>query len=408
LPSEQLYISTYDKTPGFTWRGRPLWASINLDAVSYNISQIKRQVGPKTEVLAVVKANAYGHGAVPVARAALATGASGLAVACTDEGVQLRQAGITAPILVMGYTPSWEVGNIVSNNLIPTVTTSELVNALASIGYSSGKRFPVHMKIDTGMHRFGLMPEEAKDLASLIKDLPSLDLIGIYTHFASADEVDKSFTLQQFSNFMEAIKDLPEVRYRHAANSAAIADLPEMALDMVRPGISIYGCYPSKAVGRSLDLKPALSLRSYVTRVLRLSKGESVSYGRTWTAERDCRVALISCGYADGLPRLLSNRGNVLIRGVRAPIIGRICMDQCLADVSHIVEQVAPEDEVVIIGRQGDEEITVEEIADQAQTISYEILCGISARVPRVYTQDGQVVEVTSLVNPPSRIGSSP
>ncbi len=395
-----MYIPIHDDEGGFEWRGRPLWATVDLDAVCHNIARIKLHVGPKTEVLAVVKANAYGHGAVPVAQAALAAGASGLAVACTDEGIQLRLAGITAPILVMGYTPLWEVPNTVQHDLTPTVTTSDLVNSLASVGQSNGKQLRVHIKIDTGMHRFGVTADEAKRLASLIGDIPSLELQGIYTHFASADESDKSFARQQFQNFIDATHGLPQVKYRHAANSAAIADLPEMALDMVRPGISIYGCYPSQTVGRSLDLKPVLTLRSYVTRVLGLSRGDSVSYGRTWTAERDCRVALISCGYADGLPRLLSNRGNVLIRGVRAPIIGRICMDQCLADVSRI-EQVEREDEVVIIGRQGDEEITVEEIADQAQTISYEILCGISARVPRVYTRDGQVVDVTSLVHLP-------
>ncbi|MSQ15922.1 MAG: alanine racemase [Dehalococcoidia bacterium] len=399
MSTEQLQPYSDDRYSGVRWRGRPLWASISLDALRHNIHQIKKHIGPKAEILAVVKANGYGHGAIPIARAALSAGANGLAVACTDEGVQLREAGITAPILVMGYTPAWETGNIVLNDLIPTVSTSQLADSLASAAQSSGKVLPVHLKIDTGMSRFGVTPAEARDLALLISRLPSIELAGIYTHFAAADEADKSFTQQQFSRFLDATRNLPQVRFRHAANSAAIADLPEMALDMVRPGISIYGCYPSKMVGRSLDLRPVLSLRSYVTRVLQLSRGDSVSYGRTWVAERDCRVALVSCGYADGLPRLLSNRGNVLIRGERAAIVGRICMDQCLADVSHI-EEAQPEDEVVIIGKQGDEEISVEDIAEQAQTISYEILCGISARVPRVYTQDGQVVTVTTLVNP--------
>ncbi|MEK7215094.1 MAG: alanine racemase [Chloroflexota bacterium] len=379
--------------------GRPLWAEVDLDALTHNIRQIQRRIGPDRQILAVVKANAYGHGAPAVAGAAVAAGATHLGVACVDEGVQLRAAGIGAPIVLLGFLPAWEAAVAVVHRLTPTVTTPETAHALDAACRTHRTTVDIHLKIDTGMGRFGVNPDEAPAFAQFLQTLPTLNLRGVYTHFAVADETDKTFTRRQFALFMETAGRLPPGLLRHVANSAAIADLPEMGLDMVRPGIALYGCYPSPYVGRDLDLRPVLSLKSYVARVHTLAAGETVSYGRTWTAPRASRIALIPCGYADGLPRITSNRGAVLIRGRRAPVVGRVCMDQHMVDVTDIPE-VALGDEAVIIGRQGDAVITAEEIAALAGTINYEVLCAVAARVPRHYLQGGRAVSRSSLLDP--------
>ncbi|MDP2726043.1 MAG: alanine racemase [Dehalococcoidia bacterium] len=375
-----------------SWRGRPTWAEIDLGALKGNVKALKGHIGPGCQLLAVVKANAYGHGAPAVARAVLEAGASCLGVACPDEGVELRLAGIQAPILILGYTSSSEAEKVISHSLTPTVNSLEQAEAVARAAQALGRVTPVHLKVDTGMNRFGLDREGVLKLAGAVGAMPALRLEGAYTHFACADEEDKSFTLHQFEEFL-AIVDRLDLSLRHVANSAAVLDLPQTALDMVRPGIALYGLYPSAAVSRSVPLKPVLSLKSRVARVNPLAAGETVSYGRTWTARSPSRIALMPCGYADGLPRLLSNRGSVLLRGQRAPIVGRICMDLTMADVTDI-EGVAEGDEVVIIGTQGQETIAAEEIAAQAGTISYEVLCGISRRVPRIYHEGGKVVAV--------------
>lgn len=369
---------------------------MDLDALAQNVRGLKARIGGRTELLAVVKANAYGHGASVVAQAALEAGASRLGVACVDEGVQLRQAGIQAPILVMGHLPLWQAELVLEHRLTPTLSYKQLALALAGLSHERGIVIPVHVKVDTGMSRFGLLPQEAIPFIEFLQTLPGLHLEGLYTHFAVADEQDKTFTRQQFARFMEVANRFPQISCRHVANSATVLDMPELCLDMARPGISLYGLYPSSQVSHSVALKPVLSLKSLVARLLWLSPGDTVSYGRTWRAESPTRIALIPCGYADGLRRGLSNRGSVLVRGRRAPILGRICMDQFMADVTHIPE-VALGDEVVLIGRQGEEEITADEIAALEGTISYEIVCGISARVPRVYLRAGQVVGVQTL-----------
>lgn len=377
--------------------GRPLWAEVDLDAIAHNLSQVRARVGP-SRVLAVVKANAYGHGAVPVAGACLEARASYLGVFCVDEGVQLRRAGITAPVLIMGYCPPWEAGEIVRHRLTASLSSRETAQALAGVARAAGTQAVVHLKVDTGMARHGVLPSEVGPMAEFLASLPDLRLEGAFTHFATADEGDKSFTRGQFAAFQQAAESLPAGVFRHVANSAACADLPGMALDMVRPGICLYGCQPSGNLLRPMDLRPALALKSCVARLHLLPEGETVSYGRTWGAKRATRVALIPCGYADGLPRLVSNAGAVLVRGKRAPIIGRVCMDSCMVDVTDI-PGVAVHDEAVFIGRQGEEAVTAEEIADLAGTISYEVLCGITARVPRVYLRGGEVFERTTLVS---------
>jgi alanine racemase len=384
-----------DNPSSSTWRGRPLWAEIDLDALAYNVASLKRQAGPAA-LAAVVKANAYGHGAVGVARAALEAGADRLAIICVDEGEQLRRAGITAPILVMGHATTAEAARIVELDLTPTVNSLEMGRALAAEADAAGLRLPIHLKVDTGLNRYGLSPADIVPLAEALRQMPSLEVEGIFTHFASADEGDKRFTLEQYTIFRQVVEQLPWIPVRHVSNTATLLDRPEMSLDLVRPGVGMYGLYPSRYVSRSLSLRPALSLKSAVARLNRISADESVSYGRTWRANRPSDIALVMCGYGDGYPRVLSNRGSVLVRGRQAPIVGRVCMDMLMADVTDIPD-VAEGDEVVLIGRQGEAEITAEQVGDLCSTISYEILSGIAARVPRLYFREGRLVGVQTL-----------
>ena len=378
------------------WQWYRAWAEIDLDALAYNVRLLKSQA-KGAALLAVVKANAYGHGAVGVARAALAAGADRLGVICVDEGEQLRRAGITAPILVMGPAPAAEARRLVDLSLTPSVVSSEMGLALARVASERGIEVPVHLKVDTGLNRYGLPPSEAADVARWLRDLGGIQVEGLFTHFASADEGDKSYTLEQHRLFLSVAEQLDWVPIRHVSNTATLLDMPDMSLEMVRPGLGIYGCYPSSQVKRSLPLRPVLSLRSRVARLTSLAPGESVSYGRTWRAARPSLIGLVTCGYADGLPRALSNRGSVLVRGRRAPVVGRVCMDMCMIDLSDIPD-VAVDDEVVIIGRQGEEEISADEVAELCGTISYEILCGISARVSRLYLRQGRIVSRQTLV----------
>jgi alanine racemase len=259
----------------------------------------------------------------------------------------------------------------------------------------------VHLKVETGLNRYGLPPEQLLPLAESMRRLPGLDVEGLWTHFATGDETDKSYVHRQFRAFTAVADQLPWIGLRHVANTATVLDMPELALDMVRVGIGLYGCYPSDEVDRSTPLRAVLSLKSRVARLRRLEAGESVSYGCTWTAPRASVVALVMCGYGDGLRRILSNKGSVLVRGRRAPVVGRIAMDMCVADVTDI-PYVALDDEVVIIGRQRDDEIPAEEVARLSDTISYETLTGITARVPRVYRRGGRITAVQTLVEAPA------
>lgn len=391
-----------DETPAAQstdWSGRPVWADIDLDALTENVRQLKRQAGGAA-LMAVVKANAYGHGAIAVSRAALAAGAERLAVICVDEAEELRRAGIDAPILVMGFTPISQAERVVELGLTPTVSTPELAHALARLARKKGIVQPIHLKVETGLNRYGLPPEQLLPLAESLRDEPGLLIEALFTHFATGDEDDKSYLRYQLDNFTRVAGALPWIPLRHVANTGTLLSMPELSFDLVRPGIGLYGCYPSPNAC-SLPLRPVLSLKSRVARLRRLEPGESVSYGCTWTAQRPSVVALVMCGYADGLRRELSNKGSVLIRGRRAPIIGRIAMDMCVVDVTEI-PYVALDDEVVIIGRQRDDEITAEELAALCGTINYEILAGITARVPRVYRRGGRIVAAQTLVEKPS------
>ena len=381
------------------WEGRPVWAEVDLDSVARNIRLLKGRANGAA-LLAVVKANAYGHGAVAVARAALAAGADRLGVICVDEGEQLRRAGIAAPILVMGHTPATDAARLVDLSLTGTVASRETAGAFARAAAQRGVRLAVHLKVDTGLNRYGFTPAEAPALADWLRDLSSLEVEGLFTHFASADEPDKGYTLDQYARFRHVAEKLGWVPIRHVSNTATLLDMPDLSLEMVRPGLGIYGLYPLGVVRRDLGLVPALSLKSRIVRLTALAPGDSVSYGRTWRAARPSLIGLVMCGYADGLPRSLSSRGSVLVRGQRAPIVGRVCMDMCRVDVTDVPD-VATGDEVVLIGCQGEEEISADEVAELAGTISYEVLCGITARVPRLYLRAGDVVSRQTLVQEP-------
>ena len=370
-----------------TLNGRPIWTEIDLDAVAHNVGTLKRIAGG-AELAAVVKANAYGHGLIPIAAAALSAGADRLAVICTEEGAEVRRAGIGAPVLVLGYIPPEEAPWVVDLKLTPIVTSLELALSLSNAAQTARVVQPVHLKVDTGLNRYGLRPAEAIALAAGIRELPGLYLEGLCTHFLDAGSSDKAETKRQFELFIDVANRLSGIPIRHVSNTAALMDTPELNLDMVRPGIGIYGCYPDGVERPQLPLKPVLSWKTRIIRINHLVSGESVSYGATWRATRLSNIAVVVCGYADGLPRVLSNRGQMLVRGQKAPIVGRVCMDMTLIDVTEI-PGAQEGDEVAIIGKQGNEEIKAEDIASLCDTVSYEILSRIAARVPRIPTRSG-------------------
>jgi len=370
------------------------WAEIDLDAFAFNVKAFKRYVGKSVEVIAVVKANAYGHGAVPVARIALEAGARRLAVHRAIEGVELRQAGIEAPILIMGYTPPSGVEMIVKWRLTPSLISMDFARALSAQASITGSVVPVHVKLDTGMSRYGLMPEEVVEFLRLLRHLPGISVEGLFTHFATADWVDQTYTRQQLALFNQVIMATREagiaVPLIHAANSAATMMLREAHFNAVRPGIALYGMDPSSEWPPAFEIRPALALKSLVSRVRQLPAGVGVSYGRTYVTQKPTRLALVPVGYGDGYHRILSNKGSVLIRGRRAPITGRVCMDQFVVDVSHI-PGVKQDDEVVLIGKQGEECIRAEEVAALAGTINYEVTTSLLPRVRRVYRRGGEL-----------------
>ncbi len=375
---------------------RPTYAEIDLDSIRHNAALLKGAVGEQVELMAVVKADGYGHGAVPVARAALAGGASRLAVAMVEEGAALRAAGLDAPILVLGRTPPSQVAEAIGLDLTLTLVTLADGEETAAAAQRLGRRARVHVKVDTGMGRLGFPVTRArvKDEIARLCRLDGLEVEGIYTHFAASEE-DHPFTLAQLERFHDLLGQLRaegiEFPLRHAANSGAIWNVPEAHLDMVRVGISLYGYHPAGragATGRAAALRPALTWKTAVAQVKEVPAGTSVSYGRTYVTRGPERLATLPVGYADGYSRALSNRGQVLVGGRRAPVVGRVCMDQIVINVTH-VDGVRPGDEVVLIGAQGGEELTADDMAGLLGTISYEVLCAIGKRVPRLYRGGG-------------------
>lgn len=384
--------------------GRPVEVEVDVSAVTENVRAIKHWIGPDCNIMAVVKANGYGLGAVEIAQAALVGGAAWLAVACVDEGVQLRQAGFTCPVLLLGYVQPGEARRVVEHGLTAIVHRIETAMALDEAARARGmgeKSVPVHIKVDTGLGRFGCLPEELLPLAQGVDRLAHVRLQGLMTHFADADNPDLSFTREQLSRF-NRIREQAEANglqfeLLHAANSAAMLGLPEARFDLVRTGILLSGHLPAPHLAGKIELRPAVTFRARLARVFEACVGDSVGYGRTWVAARPSVMGLVPVGYADGFRRVLSNRGEVLVQGVRCPVVGRVSMDQFAIDLTEI-EGVGEGDEVVLIGEQGRENIGADELARWADTISYEILTGLAPRVPRRYVANGVTVSKRTLL----------
>jgi alanine racemase len=377
-------------------------AEIDLKALAHNYHELRRLAAPSAEIMAVVKADGYGHGAPQVARVALECGAKFLAVARFDEAVRLREAGIGAPILLFGYSLPAFVPYMAQHGIRAAVNSVASARMLSEKAAGIGQTLTIHIKIDTGMGRLGLLVDELTlegaspgDVARTVRDvqaiaaLPNLAVEGIFTHFANADSSDKGHAQRQFTRFSALLEALEtenvRVRYRHAANSAATIEMPETHLDIVRPGVSQYGLWPSDEVDKNLiDLRPVMRIKSTVIHLKTVGPGFAVSYGSTHRTSGETRIATVPIGYADGFDRVLSSTGHMLVNGKRAPIIGRVCMDLTMIDVGQI-PGVGLEDEVVVLGRQGEEEITADEIAGHVGTINYEIVSSLTSRVAKIY-----------------------
>ncbi|HUV05940.1 MAG TPA: alanine racemase [Armatimonadota bacterium] len=364
---------------------RPTIAEIDLDAIAFNFLQVRKLVGRNAKICPAVKADAYGHGAVEASRALLDAGAEMLGVATVEEGLELRQARIHAPILLLGCILPDQIPEAIRCELTMAVCDHSSAAGISREAQAADRRVKVHIKVDTGMGRIGAQPEEAVDLTLGISKMPGLEIEGIFTHFPCANEEDLSFTHQQIREFQQIIQAIEDaglhIPLRHAANSGAILNVPESYFDMVRPGIMLYGLYDST---HRIELRQSMTLKSKIAFIKELAAGKTVSYGRTFTAARRTLVATVPIGYADGYNRLLSNKAAALVHGKRVPVIGRVCMDQTMLDVTE-VSSVSVGDEVVLYGRQGDECIRIEEIAALLGTISYEVVCAVGKRVPRVY-----------------------
>ncbi len=382
--------SSLPRTVAETTRDLNAWIEVDLGALAANLGALRAAVGAGVEVIGVVKANAYGHGAVPVARELERLGVERLAVFSPAEAVALREWGVTRPVLVLGHSFPAAARAAVASGITLTIDTRSLAEAVSGAARELGTTARVHVKVDTGLHRFGLDPEAAVVLAEAARRLPGVEVEGLWTHMANADEEDDSFSGQQAARFEEVARRLEWIPYRHAANSATALRRPGLRLGGVRLGLSLYGLRPDR-FGPDPGLVPVLSLKARLARVLSLQAGEGVTYGLTWRAPEPSTVALVPVGYGDGWRRSLGNRGWVLVGGRRCPMVGRVMMDQFLADVTS-VPGAAEGDEAVLIGAQGEEAIGAEELAGLADTISWDILASLQARLPRLYHREGQIV----------------
>ena len=373
-------------------------AEINLKAFKHNLQNLKTALGSKTEIMAIVKADAYGHGALPCAKTAIESGVGYLGAGVIEEGIELRKNGIKDPVLILGGIFADEVADLVHHNLSTILSTSHLAEALSREGKKQGKTVNIHIKIDTGMNRLGVYPEDLLALTEKIGSLPNLKIEALSTHFSSADDEDLSITNQQIELFKKALNKLTNAgiipSLTHLSNTSAIFRFPESHSKMVRPGLILYGALPSPILNsvvqsfcKNENLKsfePVMQWKSRIILLKSVQKGQALSYSRKYFTQKDSRIATIPIGYADGLSRRLSNNMEVLVKGKRVPQVGTICMDMSLIDVSE-VPNVQIGDEVVIFGKQGEEVIQVEELAQKANTLPYEILCNVGKRVPRIY-----------------------
>ncbi|MEF2687651.1 MAG: alanine racemase [Lachnospiraceae bacterium] len=372
-------------------------AEIDMDAIAENFRVMHEAIRPETKMVAVIKTDGYGHGAVPIAQMIQPEDYIwGFAVATMTEAMILRKNQITKPVLILGYTFEEDYEDLIRYEIRPVVFKLDMTKKLSQAAIQLKKTLSIHIGLDTGMSRIGFSDtEESIETIREIASLPGIKIEGMFTHFAKADELDKTSANRQFERYMHFAHRLEEagvvIPLKHVSNSAALMELADMNLNLVRAGISIYGIYPSAEVSRdSMKLTPAMSLRSRIVYIKEIETGTQISYGGTFTATHPMKIATIPVGYGDGYPRMLSNKGCVLIHGKRAKILGRICMDQFMVDVTDIPE--AKElDEVILVGRQGNEEITVDELGDLCGRFSYEFICDIGKRVPRIYTKNHEV-----------------
>ncbi|MDO4581979.1 MAG: alanine racemase [Bacillota bacterium] len=381
-------IKNYDEYHGI----RPAWAEIDLAALRYNARLVRERVGGRRRVMAVIKSNAYGHGAVQAARTLLDAGVDRLAVATVDEAVELRRAGVIAPLMTLGYTPPQQMEMALHYDLISTVFSLELAQRLNDAAARLDKTAVVHIKLDSGMRRLGFNADDdgLRQVRQVCR-LPRLRAEGLFSHFADADSADKSYTLRQlqvFDDFIMRARALGmEFAICHIANSAAVCDLPDSWYQMVRPGIMLYGAQPSAQVQR-LPLRAVMSVRAEISQLRRVNAGDSLSYGRAWRAGRPSLIATLPLGYADGVLRAFGNRGRMLLHGQYAPIVGRVCMDQLMLDISDI-EGVQANDIATLLGADGGALIGIDELAAVANTINYEMFCLLGLRLPKIYIDGG-------------------
>ena len=377
---------------------RPAWAEIDLDAIAYNTRNIKKLIGDK-DLIAVVKANCYGHGVIDIIPTLLENGASRFAVAMISEALEIRDNKITAPVMILGFTPLYLGEELINNNIEQTVYDLDYAKELSKIALTLNKKAKIHIAIVTGMGRIGFLPNEKSiDNINEICSLEGIEVIGIFTHFSTSDEKDKEYSHEQFTKMLSVMDTLKkrgiDIPLKHVANSGAIIDLPDTYLDAVRSGIILYGYYPSDEIDKNnLALKPALTLKATITNVKTLEKDMYVSYGRTFKTSNETIVATIPVGYADGYLRKLAENGKVIIKGKFAPIIGRICMDQFMIDVTNIPD-VKIGDEVILLGEKNGLKYNADDMAKKLDTINYEVTCMLKSRLPRVYIKDKHIINV--------------
>ncbi len=376
------------------------WAEVDLDAIAHNMREIRKITNPNAQIMAVVKADAYGHGFMETARTLLENGADRLAVAVLQEGKQLRSRGIDVPVLILGASSAEDAEDLINFDITPNVFDYEFAKALSYEAEKKEKVTKIHIKLDTGMTRIGFVADDGDnknivDEIIKISKLPYIEIEGIFSHFSTSDEYDTSYTKMQFRRFMNVVDGLEKhglhIPIKHICNSAGIMMYPEMHLDMVRPGVILYGMYPSDEVDKTrLKLIPAMTLKSRITLVKSVDEGRGVSYGKEYITDRTTKIATVPIGYADGYLRKIAQKGVMMVNGVKTPIIGRICMDQCMIDVTN-VHNIDKGDEAVIFGK---EDITIDSLAEWLETINYEVACVIGKRIPRIYTRNGKAVKV--------------
>lgn len=376
-----------------------VYAQINLDCICYNMQQMKNNISGNTKMIAVIKADGYGHGALPIARLVQDYDyVWGFAVATADEALILRRHNIKKPILVLGYVFSEHFDEIIKNDIRCAVFSLETARELSKAAVKADKNYSIHLKLDTGMGRIGFLPtDENIQIIKKIYKLPNISIEAVFTHFAKADETDKTSANMQLNKYVEFVQRLEqegiEIPLKHCSNSAGIIDLKAANMDIVRAGISIYGLYPSKEVNRqNVKLKPALELKSHIVNIKEVPANTGISYGWTYITKEPRRVATIPVGYADGYPRSLSNKGYVLVNGKRAPIIGRICMDQFMIDITGI-DDVKPYNMVTLVGQDNESRILVDELSELSGRFNYEFVCDLSKRIPRIYVKNNKIIE---------------